>query len=387
MQNLILQVLTSANDLPALAEEWNDLALRCTGYFLSQTFLWAEAAWETIARPRGRTLNCLVLRFEGRLVAVWPLVICLEHGLRVLRPLGFDVHEYCAPLVEPGEEAERRTALLWEAAARSADLAVLPHVRADSLLAGILDKGRHWSVRHAVDPAPYVARAEYPDWNTYYAMVSSQLRRHIRRRRRQLAEQGEVVLARESAAGCPVLIDWMLDRKKNWIARSHLANDWIDHADYRAFLMTLAAREDATGGVAVFTLRLNGAPIAAALVGVNRSRIEGYVTTYDPEWDFYSPGNILNEHMLQWAFERGLDFDFRNGDQPYKYKWAKRSCPTVTWQIATGKRGIPSVACLSARLLAGRLRRKAALGRFVPSRWRGRLKALLAPRVDSQVPV
>lgn len=382
-----LQIIFSADAFSALADEWNALALRCTGYFLSQTFQWAESAWETIARPRGRTLNCLVLRSEGELAAVWPLVICLEHGLRILRPLGFDVHEYCAPLVEPGEEAGRRTALLWEAAARSADLAVLPHVRADSLLAGILNKGRHWSIRHAVDPAPYVARAEYPDWDTYHAMVSSQLRRHIRRRRRQLAEQGKVVLARESVAGCPVLINWMLDQKKSWIARSHLANDWIDHADYRAFLMALATREDATGGIAVFALKLDGAPIAAALVGINGSRFEGYVTTYDPEWDFYSPGNILTEHMLQWAFERGLDFDFRNGDQPYKYKWAKQSCPTVTWQIATRKRGIPSVARLSATLLAGRLRRAAALGRFVPSRWRGRLKALLSRRADPPRPI
>jgi CelD/BcsL family acetyltransferase involved in cellulose biosynthesis len=382
-----LQIVFSADAFSALADDWNALALRCPGYFLSQTFQWAEAAWETVCRPRGRELNCLVLRSEGQLVAVWPLVICLEHGLRILRPLGFDVHEYCAPLVEPGEEAERRTALLWEAAARSADLAVLPHVRADSLLAGILDKGRRWSVRHAVDPAPYVAHAEYPDWRTYHAMVSSKLRYHIRHGRRQLMEKGALVVARENAAGCAALIDWMLDQKKSWIGRSRLANDWIDQPGYRAFLVALAAREDATGGAMMFALKLDGVPIAASLVGVNRTRVEGYVTTYDPEWDVCSPGNILTEHLLQWAFERGLDFDFRNGDQPYKYKWAKRSCPTLTWQIATSKWGIPSVARLSATLLAGRLRRAAALGRFVPSRWRSRLKALLARRTDSPQPV
>jgi CelD/BcsL family acetyltransferase involved in cellulose biosynthesis len=387
MKSSEVQVICSAEALSALAGEWNDLAFRCPGYFLSQTFQWAETAWETIGRPSGYKLNCLTLRSGGRLVAVWPLVICRDRGrLRTVRPLGFGGHEYCAPLVEPGDEAGRRVAILWRTAARSADLAVLRHVRADSLLAGILKAGRHWSMTEDAVPAPYVARADYPDWPAYHATISSRLRYEIRSRRRKLAKMGELVLERESAAGCAALIDWMLDQKKHWLVRSNLNSDWIDRPDSRDFLVALAAREDATGSVVLFALKLNGVPIAAAVVSIGGSRVEGYVTVYDLEWSAYSPGGILTEHIVQWAFEQGCDFDFRIGDQPYKFKWATRSCDTVIWQVTTSKRGMVQVR---AALLLDRIRQKLALGRFLPSGWRERREAsrqALAARADRPPP-
>lgn len=372
-QGLELEIIRSAGDLSVLAEEWNDLAIRCPGYFLSQTFQWAETAWETIARLRGRELNCVTLRSEGRLVAVWPLVVSRDRGLRTIRPLGFEGSEYCAPLIEPGEEAEGRIAFLWQAAARSADLAVLPHVRADSPLAGMLKAGRHWCVTSSV-AAPYLARADYLDWAAYYKTIGSKLRYEIRRGGRRLAEQGEAVLERASPADCAALIDWMLDHKKRWLARSNLTNDWIARPDYRDFLVKLATREDATGGAMLFALKLSGVPIAAALVGVDRSRVEGYVIAYDLEWNFSSPGQIFTKRLLQWAFERGLDFDFRIGDDPYKRRWANRSCDTVSWHIATNRRGIPTVAGLRAALIISRIRQRLGLGRYLPPKWRSRLK-------------
>lgn len=375
-----LQVIRSVDGLSALAAEWNDLVLRCPGYFLSQTSQWAETAWETVARPRGRELNCITLRSEGRLVAVWPLAIRRDRGLRTLRPLGFEGSEYSAPLVEPGGEAENRTALLWRSAVRSADLAVLPHVRADGLLAGILKEGSHRSFTEAAIPAPYVARGDYPDWAAYHATISSQLRYQIRRRRKKLAEHGEVVLGREPAAGCAALIDWMLQQKKRWVVRENLTNDWIGRPEYRDFLVALATREDTTGGVALFALKVGGVPVAAWLVSVDRSRVEYYLNTYDSEWSPYSPGNILIEYVLQWTFERGLDFDCRIGDEAYKYKWAKRSCDTATWHIAVGKRGIPAVALLHVSSFVQRTKERLRL--LLPPEWRRRLKALLGRPAD-----
>jgi CelD/BcsL family acetyltransferase involved in cellulose biosynthesis len=386
VQGLDLQVIRSSEGLAALAEEWNSLAARCPGYFLSQTFQWAETAWETIARPLGRELTCMALRSEGRLVAVWPLVICRDRGLRTIRPLCSEVREYCAPLVEPGDEAESRIAFLWRSAARFADLAILSRVHTDSLLARVLKNGGPWSVSYGSIPAPYVARADYPDWAAYHATISSQLRYQIRRRRKKLAEKGEVVLERESMAGRAALIDWMLDHKKRWLVRSNLTNDWMHRADCRDFLVALAMRSDATGCVTLFVLKVDGVPIAAYLVSVDRSRVEYHVSAYDADWSPYSPGAILIEHLLHWAFDQGLDFDFRNGDQAYKFKWAKRSCDTAHWHVATSKRGIPAVAFVRARLFANQARQTLALGRLLPGDWRHRLKTLLTRRTDSSTP-
>jgi len=258
-------------------------------------------------------------------------------------------------------------------------------VRADSPLAGKMKAGSHWSITEGAAPAPYVACADYPDWAAYHATVSSQLRSQIRRRRRKLAQKGQVFLGRESPAGCASLIDWMLEQKKRWLVRSNLTNDWTDRLDCRDFLVALAAREDTTGGVALFALKVDGVPIAAYLISAGRRRVEYYLSAYDAEWSPYSPGAILIEYLLQWAFERGLDFDFRIGGQAYKYKWAKGSCDTVNWHIATGKRGIPTVARLRAALFINQVRQKLALGRFLPPGWRGWLKTILIRRASSTV--
>lgn len=372
-----LLTLHSAEDLAALADEWNALALRCPGYLLSQTFQWAFTAWAIISRPLGRELNCVTLRSGGRLVAVWPLVVDRDHGLRTLHPLGFEVREYCAPLVEPGDEARNWTALLWRAAARFADLAVLARVHAASPLAAILTDGNHWGVCHGATPAPYVAHGDYPDWAAYHAAISANLRRQLGRRQRRLAERGQVTACRVPASGCAAMIDWMLEHKRRWLARSNLTSDWIDRPDCRDFLVALTAREDATGGIAVFALEVDGIPIAGRLVSADHSRVEGFLSAYDLQWSIYSPGSLLTDYVMQWAFERGLDFDFRHGDQPHKYKWAKKSNVVINWHIATSLRGVPAVARLRAAVFLSRTREALALGRFVPRRWRRRSKTML----------
>ena len=141
----------------------------------------------------------------------------------------------------------------------------------------------------------------------------------------------------------------------------------------RDFLAALCAREDATGGVAMFALKVDGVPIAAYLVSVDRRRVEYYANAYDEAWGTHSPGSVLIEYLLQWTFERSLDFDFRIGDQAYKYKWAKHSCSVVNWEVALGKRGVPAVLRMRFELLVNRIRQKLVLGRFVPPGLRSRL--------------
>ena len=54
---VVPSILTTGEALSALAPEWNELAGRCPGYYLSQTFQWADAAWRLVAQPAGRRLQ------------------------------------------------------------------------------------------------------------------------------------------------------------------------------------------------------------------------------------------------------------------------------------------------------------------------------------------
>lgn len=358
MQDDELSALSSASELDALAGEWDELAARCPGYFFSQTYRWAAAAWRHVGEPRGRTLHCLTLRAQGRLVAVWPLVVERRGALEVVRPLGPEASEYCAPLIEPGAEQPSRTKRLWREAARLSDLAMLPNVRAGTPLADLLKTAGLWRAPDTASPAPFILRTDYADWPAYQASLSGSMRRRMRRARAKLPKPSVFALeARDGGAG---LIDWMLAGKQRWLAGRGAHSDWIGRPDYRDFLATLATEpHDPThdpSGALLFTLRVDGKLIASKLATIDPGRLEIQMDVYDPEWRDSAPGRLLTEYCLQWAFERGLDFDFRIGEETYKLDWAPHSCDVVTWYVATGWRGLPVVARRRAVLWSWQLR-------------------------------
>lgn len=368
MQGIELRILRSEDELSALEHEWDDLAKRCPGYFLSQTFLWAQAAWQTVARPGGRKLYIVALRAEARLVALWPLVIYRQHGLDIVRPLGSESSEYSAPLAEQGDLAEHYLDLVWRAASASADRMLLPHVRADSPFAKVIGRQRWRTFAEDDLPAPYVARKDFVDWEDYQATIDAKWRSNIRRRRRRLSEFGKVTLGPEPIDTAPILIDWMIERKKLWLARTNLRNDWLDLAGYRDFLAKAASMRSPVGGVILFALKLDGMPIAATFCCVDSCRVECLVGAFDAAWTSYGAGQIVTECGLQWAFENGLDYDFRIGAEDFKYKLAGRSCSTSTVHLATSWRAFPAVAYLHAKKTLSLVRRKLALGRFLRRR-------------------
>jgi len=137
----------SASELP-LAAEWDQLVRSCPGFYVGQTCQWAETAWRLIAKPRGRELRCLTLHSDGRLVAVWPMAIERAGSLHIVRPLGTEGSEYSGPLVEDGPALQERTRRLWKEAMKLGDLVILPNVRADAPLAGVLNEAGLLRARH-----------------------------------------------------------------------------------------------------------------------------------------------------------------------------------------------------------------------------------------------
>jgi len=285
------------------------------------------------------------------------LVVQRDGALKIVRPLGFEGSEYCLPLVEPDAQAPQRIARLWHTARALSDLALLPEVRTESTLRTVLRKETRWRAVYGAVDTRYVLRAAYEDWNSYERALSAKLRYEIRRGWQRLKARGAVTVQVAERAEMLTLVDWLLDQKKKWLAQKRERSAWLGEDTYRNFLGSLLARRNSTGGALLFVLKVNGAPVAATFVSVDRTRVEGYLAAYDPAWRDCSPGNVLTEHVIRWAFERNLDVDFRIGGEAYKRRWAERKDGTATWLIATSVRGMPRVARLTGRLIVNRVQR------------------------------
>ena len=161
-----------------------------------------------------------------------------------------------------------------------------------------------------------------------------------------------------------------------------MSSAWIGRRDYRDFLVALAEASDGKTGLMLFTLKVEGVPIAADLVTVDGTRVEALMGAYDPAWSVYSPGQLITEHCLAWAFERDLDYDMRIGEADYKKGWAPRSCATDTWYVATNLRGLPFVLQRQRVVEIGRLKtRLASVKKQIKATWKRGLAGMSLPSV------
>lgn len=351
-------------DLVGLRKDWDSLADRCPGGYLSQSWRWAAAAWHTVAEPRGHKLHIVVLRNEGRLVAVLPLVSFRTRNLQVVRPLGSESSEYSSPLVEPGPNASDCMARIFKEAARFGDILSLPHVRRDEAFAEFVSRYRFRAHEDNLLSTPWLDRRDYREWPEYLASLSTSHLAGLRRKHRRLGEQGSLSFDVERSPIPEAEIDMVLSLKQRWMDRNQVDNPWIATPEYRAFLLAVTSGSVDRDGLTLFTLRLDGRLVAVQLNAVDAKRVEFLIGAFDEQWGRYSPGEILMQACLCWAFENGLDFDFRIGSEPYKFNWARRDTITSDWRVALSARGFAAVTVRKLHRKAQRLRMRLGLGRF-----------------------
>jgi CelD/BcsL family acetyltransferase involved in cellulose biosynthesis len=161
------------------------------------------------------------------------------------------------------------------------------------------------------------------------------------------------------------LVDWILLHKRAWMARHRLGNDWLFTAPYREFLRLAGRQIRGRSRFVVFLLNLEGAPIAAHISCIDARRVEFLIGVFDIRYAAVSPGQILVADCVQWALERGLEFDFRLGDEPYKERWANERGLLATFARPLTAKGAVLVLLLMTRQ---RLRHFAGcLARLLPA--------------------
>ena len=77
----------------------------------------------------------------------------------------------------------------------------------------------------------------------------------------------------------------------------------------------------------LFTLDMDGLPIAA-LVTFRDGEVRRFYTTYfDARWAKHSPGMVLLYEVTRMTLAEGFDCDYMTGEQPYKLRLATSSVP------------------------------------------------------------
>lgn len=367
MTDCHIRIVTDEAALRALKPEWDGLYRKRADRHYSESFDWCWCGWTAVAKPRGRTLHCLVATDANRVVLVWPLVVDRKVLWSVARPLGSETTEYSSVLVEDAPEADSRMDLAWQALKQTSgcDVLRLPFVRDGSRLHRLV-AGRNdfFFAEHFTTSA--VDWKDSPTWQAYHRSLHKKQRLDISRRRRRLTESGNVSFAAAvDADQQPAVIEWIIDQKRRWLARTERRNDWLGTEEYRRFLVAVAERTKREGRIIVSALKLDGAVIAAAIARMDGARIETFLSAFDPSYRKFSPSHVLYEGFLEWCFERGLEVDFRIGNERFKDHWHLRKSKASTYDIATSSWGMAFILLKRARHRWSELKRNL---RRTPSR-------------------
>jgi CelD/BcsL family acetyltransferase involved in cellulose biosynthesis len=322
-----IEVITAPERLASLKHPWRELWERA-GADVFQSHEWINAWSQTAAAHSDARLRIAVAWQNGALVAVLPMVVRRRLLLRRLEWVARDHADYCDALVEPdGDTSLLRD--LWIAVCRSGgfDLVRLTQVRPDARVRPSLDSADTASgsleLRDNQQPCLGINN-RWANGEAWFRSLNKKARNNFTRGRRILSELGGNVTLRivnpaeETVA--PVL-EHVLDMKRRWLEASEPRSPMLASRLDRQRAVLNAAAE--TGLMRVFLLECGGTVSAASVNFVYPTKLQAYLTAYDPQYERASPGTILIIDYIKWAFDRHLSYvDFLRGDEPFKHRFA-----------------------------------------------------------------
>lgn len=303
--------LEVADSIEELEPEWSALALAARNLF--GTPEWMRAWQECLGSPNG--LRLVSARDDGgRLLGVVPLVVDRRGPLRIARFAGHGVGDILGPVVDPSVPGLAR-AVLDEALERCVsdwDVFVGERMRESA------GWGADWGdtvVRTEANPT--IDLTEWPDWEAFVSSRSKKLRHQIRRDQRLLAKEHGMIIHRVAA-------DDELRPALDKLFRLHALrfgqeSSFVPHV---AFHRRFAAIALDRGWLRLWTLEVDGSPVASRYDFSYGNAYYAYNAGRDPTWARGSVGLVLRAHTMEAAFLEGLaDYRFLRGDEPYKKRF------------------------------------------------------------------
>ncbi|SAK75877.1 hypothetical protein AWB79_04523 [Caballeronia hypogeia] len=335
------ETISTIERFGSLREEWERLWVRVGGGF-GQDFEFCLHALRDIAIPEGAQLHCIVAWKGNRLVLVWPLVRYRELFWRAIRPLAPDGSVCTNVLAEEGPEYRELVDSAWRMLSEQGgfDLLTLPRVRTGSLLFDHVS--RCSTVERAEASEIAIVRSRLRgDWDSFRQSLPAKQRKELDTWKRRLDREGKVSMyvadLRDSASTS--LIDDLFLWKQQWAEKTGKKGTFFS-PNFHSFLVGLLKDTAASGRFPLFVLAMNGRPIAVNLVAVEARTVHGVQAAFDVEYGKFTPGAVLLEYVLKWAFESGRDFDFGAGGGKYKAVWAQDSSYSSTdFRISTSQWG------------------------------------------------
>jgi CelD/BcsL family acetyltransferase involved in cellulose biosynthesis len=315
----MIRIVNNVNDLQSLTEQWNELA------DLQQNVLLRYEWIVTAARcffPNDE-IRFFVYSEEGRVNAIAPLVKIGRGHKAKLFLIGFPY------LYEPADFLYRDQGslkTLMRAIAQQNIPVVFHRIPANSPIFGF-DFWGATSGRLSRARITHQSSTQFLDittnWNEFYSALTSKNRNDLRRAKRKAELVGDVsfeVSHVDQESNVEFFKEFLALEQKSWKQKARTAISSTQGLN--TFFGTFTSLGSASEGLYYAHMRIGEQEIAAQLFRIRYDKLWILKIAHDEEYKFCSPGTLLMEEVIRFAFEQGFKgVEFLGFSERWLKKW------------------------------------------------------------------
>jgi CelD/BcsL family acetyltransferase involved in cellulose biosynthesis len=332
-----IETITTQEGFASLEQDWNRLSQASALANVFMTFDWFRAWNQRFAGEawRGqRRLNILVLRQDGAVVGISPLIraVSSRFGFTVRR-LEFVGRDWDYNDLVVGDSSTGQIEAVLKFLSRTSeqwDIVDLRHLRdagnAIEQLEGALSSA---SLPYRIGPeeerCPYML-IDAP-WSEMVGRRSPATRhvfRNQQSRLNRLSAEGLRVRIIENPRQEPGLLERLVALEAQKHVGGELSPPFLGKYQevFRSLFETLGPR----GWFSIALMELGDRLLAWHLLFRCGQKLWGYLTAYDHNFARLSPGTMLIPAIIDYGFAHGFrEYDLCNGEEPHKKRWATDS--------------------------------------------------------------
>jgi CelD/BcsL family acetyltransferase involved in cellulose biosynthesis len=318
------RVLTTEEEVRAIARDWHDLYLR-VGENPYADYSSFNVWWETTARLKKTTLYIVTGWKEGRLVALLPMVICVKRGFRTLCLVCYDVFPGVMELMEDSSYQEE----MWSVIHRCTqyDVALIGYIEEGSAKQKIIEG---FPCARKFDNSLVTAlRFEGRSSEEWLRGLRRKRRAEFTRKERNMEERCNTTFTVYRDHVPQEIVAAFVQHKKAWCEKNEVKSSLFLSPDFLPRLIEDAA---ARGNLYFFCLRCGGHPVGFMFGEAQGKILYAYMLSYDLAWSVTSPGIVMALKTIRWVADNGFEeLNLMEGKERFKEDFTNVRQPLINY--------------------------------------------------------
>jgi CelD/BcsL family acetyltransferase involved in cellulose biosynthesis len=337
-------LVSSPDVFESLRSEWRTLAAAQSSPFCRWEWFYSAV----LAFHNGKHLKTIVLRRDGQIAAVAPLLECSTRNGPNLTVIGSAaLHEPCDLLYIDRPALHSLVNCMCELGRPIyLDRLSLESETRAGILPLLQKKG--FTIRKSAGPSrflPVMGRS----WDDFLDGLPSKNRYDIRRLYRRADNFGKVRC--DIVSPTPSKLNEILEKvfdieALGWKGKAGSAIR--SNPNMEAFFRSYCAFAAEEGYLRIALLTLQDRTVAVMIAAELGSRFWVFKIGYDPEWSRFSPGILLMNETIKYSFQKNLQgYEFLGSDEPWIHLWTGKKNSHPFYLVAFYPHNARGAACLA----------------------------------------